>query len=96
MTVRSLVAIAIFAVSIAAGAASQQTVFRSVVDTVVVDVSVYANRRPVDGLTAADFEVLDNGVPADGDRGELRIRADRRHDAARRERQRAGSRARDV
>lgn len=40
----------------------QQPVFRSAVDNVVVDVSVFDGRRPIAGLTAADFEVLDNGV----------------------------------
>jgi VWFA-related protein len=40
------------------------TVFRSGASAVVVDVAVrYRTRRPVTGLRAADFEVLDNGVP---------------------------------
>jgi VWFA-related protein len=42
---------------------AQQPVFRTAVDTVIVDVAVLDGRRPVSGLAAADFEVLDNGVP---------------------------------
>ena len=38
-------------------------VFRAGADVVSVDVSVQRDRRPVTGLTAADFELLDNGVP---------------------------------
>lgn len=43
-------------------AATQRPVFRSVIDSVVVDVSVRQDNRPVAGLTASDFEVRDNGV----------------------------------
>ena len=40
------------------------TTFRSSVDLVTIDVSVLdQNRQPVRGLTAADFTVLDAGVP---------------------------------
>jgi Ca-activated chloride channel family protein len=39
------------------------TVFRTGADVVTVDASVQRERRPVTGLTAADFELLDNGVP---------------------------------
>ena len=39
------------------------TVFRTGADVVSVDASVQRDRRPVSGLTAADFELLDNGVP---------------------------------
>jgi Ca-activated chloride channel homolog len=39
------------------------TVFRTGADVVSVDASVQRERRPVTGLTAADFELLDNGVP---------------------------------
>jgi Ca-activated chloride channel homolog len=39
------------------------TVFRTGADVVSVDASVQRERRPVTGLTSADFELLDNGVP---------------------------------
>jgi VWFA-related protein len=38
-------------------------VFRASADVVSVEASVRRERRPVVGLTAADFTVLDNGVP---------------------------------
>ena len=38
------------------------TVFRTGADVVTVDASVQRERRPVTGLAAADFELLDNGV----------------------------------
>jgi VWFA-related protein len=41
---------------------AQQPVFRSTVDTIAVDVSVHQRGRPVADLTAAEFEVRDNGV----------------------------------
>jgi VWFA-related protein len=41
----------------------QQPMFRTAADVVSVDASVQRDRRPVSGLTAADFELLDNGVP---------------------------------
>jgi VWFA-related protein len=41
---------------------SQNTVFRSTADAVMVDVSVTRNGVPVTGLTAADFLLSDNGV----------------------------------
>jgi VWFA-related protein len=44
-------------------ASAQQTVFRASTDLVVVDVAVSANRQPVAGLTTADFELTDRGVP---------------------------------
>jgi VWFA-related protein len=37
--------------------------FRSGADVVSVEVSVRRDKRPLTGLTAADFEVRDNGVP---------------------------------
>jgi VWFA-related protein len=40
----------------------QQTVFRTRVDAVRVDVLVTRGGRPVAGLTAADFDLRDNGV----------------------------------
>jgi uncharacterized protein YegL len=42
--------------------AAQQPVFSAKVDTVRVDVDVRRDDKPVAGLAAADFEVLDNGV----------------------------------
>ncbi|MGH9309015.1 MAG: VWA domain-containing protein [Vicinamibacterales bacterium] len=42
--------------------AQRPPVFRAGADVVSVDVSVRHDRRPVTGLTAADFELLDNGV----------------------------------
>ncbi len=42
---------------------ARQMVFRSSTDLVTVDVSVRAGNRAVTGLTPADFEILDNGVP---------------------------------
>jgi VWFA-related protein len=44
-----------------AGAPQGQT-FRTTTDVVTVDVSVRVDGRSVPGLTAADFELLDNGV----------------------------------
>jgi len=52
----SLVAIAAIAPS------AQQFTFRSRVDAVSVTVSVMKGREPAAGLTAADFELTDNGV----------------------------------
>ncbi len=42
---------------------AQAPLFSARVDTVRVDVEVRRGDRPVAGLTAADFEILDNGVP---------------------------------
>ena len=47
----------------AASTGERQTVFRAQVEAVRLDVLVSHNRRPVAGLTASDFEVLDSGVP---------------------------------
>src|SRR4051812_13358242 len=41
---------------------AQESVFRSAVDSVALDVSVTSGNRPVAGLEAGDFEVTDNGV----------------------------------
>lgn len=41
----------------------QQPVFRSRTDVVTVDVSVRSQGKPMAGLTARDFVLLDNGVP---------------------------------
>ena len=55
-------------------APSQTPTFRTGVDAVQLDVSVLdKDRRPVRGLTAADFTVLDNGKPRT-DRGVFRSR----------------------
>src|SRR5262245_16551118 len=50
------------AACVAGWATVQQPVFRSGVDSVTVDVAVLDGDRLVDGLTASDFEVRDNGV----------------------------------
>jgi VWFA-related protein len=51
------------AVAVARSAATpQQPSFRSTADAVSVEVSVRRDKRPVTGLAATDFEVLDNGV----------------------------------
>lgn len=44
-------------------ASRQEPVFRARADAVVVSVAVRARNRPVAGLAAADFQLLDNGVP---------------------------------
>ena len=46
----------------AASASADRQTFTSRVDAVRVDVLVTENGRPVEGLTPADFEVMDNGV----------------------------------
>lgn len=56
------VALAAFVASGAAALVGQQTAFRAGVDVVVVPVSVSDRNRPVRGLTASDFQLLDNGV----------------------------------
>jgi VWFA-related protein len=43
--------------------AAQTPTFRGAADSVAVDVSVRQRGRPVTGLTAADFELVDNGAP---------------------------------
>jgi VWFA-related protein len=40
----------------------QENLFRARTDAVVVSAAVRARNRPVSGLTAADFELVDNGV----------------------------------
>jgi Ca-activated chloride channel family protein len=45
------------------GAQEQAPVFRAGADVVSVEASVRRDRRAVTGLKAADFELLDNGVP---------------------------------
>ena len=44
-------------------AAAQVPIFRSSVHSVIVDVSVLSDNKPVLGLTAADFDIRDRGVP---------------------------------
>ena len=44
-------------------AQDRPAVFRAGADVVSVDTSVQRDRRPVTGLKAADFDLLDNGVP---------------------------------
>jgi Ca-activated chloride channel family protein len=53
------------AVAQTAPPAAQQPppVFRASADVVSVEAAVRRDRRPVTGLTAADFELFDNGVP---------------------------------
>ena len=55
--------LAIGVASTGAFAQQQPPVFRTNIDVVTVDVSVRSGNGAVAGLTAADFEVLDNGVP---------------------------------
>jgi VWFA-related protein len=59
---RSLATVGV-AVALAAPAAVQQPSFSTRVDNVRVDVEVRRGGQLAAGLTAADFEVLDNGVP---------------------------------
>jgi len=63
---------ALIAATIPAGPAAQQpataqqpptATFRAGADVVAVEASVRRDKRPVTGLKAADFELLDNGVP---------------------------------
>jgi len=63
---------ALIAATIPAGTAAQQpataqqpptATFRAGADVVAVEASVRRDKRPVTGLKAADFELLDNGVP---------------------------------
>lgn len=43
-------------------AAQDVPTFRAVVDVVTIDAFAHRDRQPIEGLTAADFVVLDNGV----------------------------------
>lgn len=65
MSRRAVVAVAgILAASLATRAQDQTPSFRAGVDLVRLDVSVLdKDRRPVQGLAAADFTVLENGKP---------------------------------
>ena len=66
LAVLAAVALLIPATRLAGQAAAPQQqpppIFRATADVVTVDASVQRDRRPVAGLTAADFELLDNGV----------------------------------
>jgi Ca-activated chloride channel family protein len=64
MTGRVLVAAAA-ALALTAPGIAQQATFSSRLEAVRVDASVTRDGRAVKGLTAADFEILDNGVPQD-------------------------------
>ena len=55
-----LIVLCVAAMGVATSA--NQTTFSSRIEAVRVDVLVTENGRPLQGLTAADFEVLDNGV----------------------------------
>ena len=57
---RRLLVSALLALSVATAAAQQ--VFQSGVDAVIIPVAVRSGNKPVTGLTAADFELRDNGV----------------------------------
>lgn len=61
MRMRRVVALAVIMLS-AAAVRAQQPVFRSNVDLVRLDLLVVRDGEPVTGLTANDFEVVDNGV----------------------------------
>jgi len=51
------------AVLLAGAPRAQQPLFKAAVDSVRVDVEVRRGGRPVTDLTAADFQILDDGVP---------------------------------
>jgi len=51
------------AVACCSASLSQQPAFSTKVEAVRVDVLVLENGRPVTGLTPADFDIADNGVP---------------------------------
>jgi VWFA-related protein len=59
---RSLIALCLVAVLASLEVSAGRQTFTSRIDAVRVDVLVTENGQPVQGLTASDFEVLDNGV----------------------------------
>ena len=63
MIQRRLGLLAIFIMTGAIASTAQETTFSVKAEEVRVDVLVTDNGKPVAGLSAADFEVLDNGVP---------------------------------
>jgi len=66
-TIASAIALCVLLAQAALGQVTppqdRPAVFRAGADVVSVDASVQRDRRPVTGLKAADFELLDNGVP---------------------------------
>src|SRR5512143_2578484 len=60
---RSVASIAGALVLLAPHAAAQKPQFRTGVDLVVVDALVTDHGKPVEGLTAVDFDLRDEGVP---------------------------------
>jgi hypothetical protein len=63
MTCRPLLLAAAAGALLTTSPGAQQPVFRSHAEVVAVDVLVVDRNRPVAGLTVADFELHDNGVP---------------------------------
>jgi len=59
----SIAAFACAALLLAADAPPGEQIFRAKTDAVRVDVLVTSGNKPIGGLTATDFEILDNGVP---------------------------------
>jgi VWFA-related protein len=59
----AIAALAVSAAVIGASAAQLQSVFKSGVDVVFVDVAVTSHRVPVRDLKSSDFTLTDNGVP---------------------------------
>jgi VWFA-related protein len=57
----------VFSVISVASSAQQSPAFSSKIEAVRVDVLATDNGQPIRGLAAADFEILDNGVPQDVD-----------------------------
>ena len=60
--IRPLIAAIVLAPAAWLAAQERPQVFRGVTDVVALDVTVQDGKRPVAGLTAADFDVRDNGV----------------------------------
>lgn len=63
MDVRAIGVLVLISAAVASPQQPTPPVFRSGVDAVRIDVLVTRGGRPVPGLTAKDFEVLDDGVP---------------------------------